>query len=114
MGSTVRLFGLFVVLQQIVNELVVEAFLFGHLFSLPTLTQLAVDDHLHKTIYTLKTGSKRVMYAAGLNLQRSIHDTLEPKHKMFQPKHVTLCRELPGLRRKLPCFREKLPSNNAR
>src|SRR5262249_13833254 len=29
-------------------------FVFGHLFSSPTLPQLALDDHLHKIIYTLQ------------------------------------------------------------
>ena len=49
-----QILGLLVVFQQVVNQLIVDTFVFGHLFSLPTLSQLAVDDHLHKTFYTLE------------------------------------------------------------
>jgi len=43
-------------LQQIGNQLVIDLLVFGHLFSLPTLSQLARDDHLHKISYTLIAG----------------------------------------------------------
>ena len=32
-----QILGLFVVLQPVVNQLIVDAFVFGHLFSLPAL-----------------------------------------------------------------------------
>src|SRR5882724_6373960 len=47
-----QIFRLFVVLQQIVYQLIV----YGHLFSLAKLPLLALNEHLHKTSYTLRPG----------------------------------------------------------